>query len=81
MKVYVSGATGYVGLNVARAFRREDHQAWRMARFENKKDLLLKSEIIPVVGDMRKTDSYKKYIPQMEILVYAALAIDQQWIR
>jgi nucleoside-diphosphate-sugar epimerase len=74
MKVFVSGATGYVGLNVARALRREGHQVWGMTRFENKKDLLLKSEIIPVVGDMRKADSYKKYLPQMEILVHAALA-------
>ena len=78
MRVFVSDATGYVGLNVARSFHREVHHISGMIRFENKKYLLLKSEIFPAVGDMRKPDIFKKYLPQMEIPVHADLAIDQR---
>lgn len=78
MRVFASGAIGYAGLNMAQAFHRKVHHISGMIRFENKKYLLLKSEIVTAMGDMRKPDSFKKYLSQMEFQVHADLVIDQR---
>ena len=36
MKVFVTGATGYIGFNVATAFRRAGHEVWGLARSQEK---------------------------------------------
>lgn len=48
--VLVFGALGYIGEGVAKAFRRHGYKVYGVLRDEAKKDLLLKNEIIPVVG-------------------------------
>lgn len=72
MKVFITGATGYVGFNVASAFRRAGHEVWGLARSEEKAQKLLQHEIHPVIGSMQKPESYLKTAEECSVLVHAA---------
>ncbi len=72
MKIFITGATGYVGFNVASAFRRAGHEVWGLARSEEKARKLIKNEIHPVIGNMQKPDSYTTIATECSVLVHAA---------
>lgn len=72
MKVFITGATGYVGFNVASAFRRAGHEVWGLARSEEKARELTRQEIHPVIGSMQKPESYLKTAEECSVLVHAA---------
>jgi nucleoside-diphosphate-sugar epimerase len=72
MKVFITGATGYVGFNVASAFRRAGHEVWGLARNEEKARKLVRHEIRPVMGSMQSPESYEKTAKECSVLVHAA---------
>lgn len=72
MKVFITGATGYVGFNVASGFRRAGHEVWGLARSEEKARKLIQNEIHPVIGIMQKPESYAKAAEECSVLVHAA---------
>lgn len=72
MKVFVLGATGYVGEHVAAAFRRAGHEVWGLTRNPEKGRLLARREIRPVVGDMQRPESYRGTAEASDVLVQAA---------
>ena len=53
MNVFVTGATGYIGLNVATAYRRAGHEVWGLTRSPQKANILARREIRPVTGSMQ----------------------------
>ncbi|MDA8174291.1 MAG: NAD-dependent epimerase/dehydratase family protein [Nitrospiraceae bacterium] len=73
MKVFITGASGYIGFNVARAFRRAGHEVWGLIRNAAKAGRLLKAEISPVLGNMREPESYKPIAETCGVLVHAAM--------
>lgn len=52
MKIFVSGATGYIGLNLVRYLAGSGHQVIALYRSETKKELLSLPGVIPVKGDI-----------------------------
>ena len=72
MKVFITGATGYVGFNVASAFRRAGHEVWGLARSDEKARMLVQNELHPVIGSMEKPESYLKTAEECSVLVHAA---------
>jgi nucleoside-diphosphate-sugar epimerase len=72
MRVFVTGATGYVGFSVATAFRRAGHRVWGLARSEAKARRLAQHEIEPVVGDLADPGSYANIAAECALLVHAA---------
>jgi nucleoside-diphosphate-sugar epimerase len=72
MKIFITGATGYIGFNVASAFRRAGHEVWGLVRNEEKARKLIKNEIRPVIGSMQKPESYLNVAEQCSVLVHAA---------
>lgn len=73
MKTFITGATGYIGFNVAKAMRRAGHKVYGLTRSEDKADMLAKAEIHPVIGDMTNPDSYKDIANQSSVLIHAAV--------
>ena len=73
MKIFVTGATGYVGRHVAQALRRAGHEVWGLARTPEKANDLAKQEIHPVLGSMEKPDSYLEAAGECSVLVHAAM--------
>jgi len=72
MKVFITGATGYIGFHVALAMRRAGHKVWGLVRNQEKGEALAKNEIIPVIGNMRRPESYLSIAEQCSVLIHAA---------
>ena len=53
MKVFVTGATGFVGSAVCRALQNAGHEVVGLTSQQQKAKLLEDRKITPVVGDMR----------------------------
>jgi nucleoside-diphosphate-sugar epimerase len=72
MKVFITGATGYIGNSVAQAFRRAGHKVYGLTRNAEKGKLLIKNEIVPVIGSMQNPSSYNKIASECDVIVHAA---------
>ncbi|MCB1119772.1 MAG: NAD-dependent epimerase/dehydratase family protein [Chlamydiia bacterium] len=73
MRVFVTGASGYIGYAVAKAFRRHGHDVAGMVRNKGKARMLEAVEIKPVIGDLEKPDSYRDILDTCEVFVHCAL--------
>ena len=76
MRVFITGATGYIGFNVALAFRRAGHEVWGLVRSSDKAGALAENEIRPVLGDMERPQTYSSIAEQCSIFVHTA--VDRQ---
>ena len=72
MRVFVTGATGTIGLAVCSAFRRAGHQVWGLARSAEKAVALARAEVHPVLGDLGKPESFVAAAESCSVLVHAA---------
>ena len=87
MKVFVTGATGYIGFNVAMAYRRAGHAVWGLTRSQEKARILSRHEIRPVVGSMQKPEGWTETAKNCSVLIHAAVdyqtdpfALDKQTV-
>lgn len=72
MRVFVTGATGYVGQAVAEAFRRRGHRVSGLVRSSEKGRILAAREIEPVIGGMQDPASYERAALAADVLVHCA---------
>src|SRR2546423_11310001 len=72
MRVFVTGATGYVGFAVATALRRAGHDVYGLTRTAAKAPQLARREIRPVIGDIGDPKSYADTAEECSVLVHAA---------
>jgi nucleoside-diphosphate-sugar epimerase len=73
MNVFITGATGYIGFNVAMAYRRAGHAVWGLTRNAEKARILSRHEIRPVVGSMQKTTGWTAAAANCSVLIHAAV--------
>jgi nucleoside-diphosphate-sugar epimerase len=71
VKVLVLGANGYIGFAVATALRRDGHRVSGVIRNKDFVPTLQKSEIIPVIGDIKDIKSLQTHIESAAIIVDA----------
>ena len=72
MRVFVTGATGYVGFAVATALRRAGHDVYGLTRAAAKVPQLARQEIRAVIGDIGDPKSYADTAEACSVLVHAA---------
>ncbi len=72
MKILVTGATGFIGFNVACALRRAGHEVCGLARSEQKARLLLQQEIVPVIGTLQDSAAWRERAAECSVLIHAA---------
>jgi nucleoside-diphosphate-sugar epimerase len=72
MRVFVTGASGYIGNVVARTFREKGHTVYGLVRSQENADLLSLNEIWPVFGELEKLESYAKILEEVEVVVHCA---------
>src|SRR3989442_480355 len=72
MRVFVTGATGYVGFAVATALRRTGHDVYGLTRAAAKAPQLARQEIRPVIGDIGDPKSYADTAEACSVLVHTA---------
>lgn len=72
MRIFITGAAGYVGHAVAKAFRAKGHTVYGLVRSEEDAHLLSLEEIWPILGDLEKPESYQKILNEVEVAVHCA---------
>jgi len=73
MKVFVTGATGYIGSAVAAAYRRAGHQVFGLTRSMDRAAALERQEIVPVLGSLQDPASWSAVAERAAVLVHAAV--------
>ncbi len=73
MKVFVTGATGYIGSAVAAALARAGHEVFGLVRSTDKAAQLAAREIRPVLGSMDDPASYRGTADNCQVQVHCAV--------
>lgn len=73
MKVFVTGATGFVGRAVAEALRRRGHRVSGLTRSAEKAKSLEAREIEAVVGDMRDSSAWERSASEADVRIHCAV--------
>jgi nucleoside-diphosphate-sugar epimerase len=79
MKVFVTGATGYIGFAVASAFAAKGHHVVGLARSAEKAKLLAAAEIQPVIGNMNDPSSYTDAARSCELFIHCAAEMSEEF--
>jgi len=69
MSVFVIGASGYIGFAVAQVFRQNGYRVYGLIRKQEQSYRLAAEEIIPVLGDVSKPETYENAIKQVGIVI------------
>lgn len=72
MRVFVIGASGYIGSAVAKAFARAGHKVIGLVRSESSAKELQKNEIQPHIGDMGKIATFEKQAKEAQAIIHCA---------
>jgi len=72
MKIFVTGATGYLGGAAAQALRRAGHEVFGLCRSQESARALACDEIRPVRGDLTQPEGWLESAAACSVLVHAA---------
>ena len=72
MKVFITGASGYVGRHVAHAMRRAGYEVWGLVRTAEKAMELARMKFMRG-GTMERPDSYLDVASECSVLIHAAM--------
>ncbi len=73
MRLFITGATGYIGFHVATAFRRAGCEVFGLTHSERQVHRLERNEIIPVFGSLQRPDSFADIARESDVIVHAAI--------
>jgi nucleoside-diphosphate-sugar epimerase len=76
MKVFLTGATGYIGSSVAEALQKAGHQVTGLARSRESAEKLRKRGIEQHAGDMRDKESLRAAARRADSVIHAASPSD-----
>lgn len=80
MRIFVTGASGYIGRAVCKAFRRRGHHVIGMVRKESDAKHLKKHEIQPLLSSLSEPAGYLPSIRDREVLVHCAFEYSPQGV-
>ncbi|HTF86802.1 MAG TPA: NAD-dependent epimerase/dehydratase family protein [Planctomycetota bacterium] len=72
MKIFITGASGFIGSAVAEAFARNGHEVWGLVRTAAKARALAEREIEPIVGSMDDSSLFLERAGLCDVLVHCA---------
>lgn len=78
MRVFVTGATGFIGSAVAAAFARAGHETFGLVRSPGKVRLLEAVEVVPVSGTMEEPDAWRPVADGCSVLVHCAVEYSER---
>lgn len=86
--VFVTGASGYIGRRVARAFRRAGWRVLGLTREAGKAGSFLATEVTPVIGSLQSPETWRPSAAAADVIVHAAVdyaadtqSVDQAAVR
>jgi nucleoside-diphosphate-sugar epimerase len=88
MEIFLTGASGYLGLAVAQAFRRAGHRVSGLARSATAAETLMRHEVAPVLGTLETPERYQDAAARADVIAHLAVdyaadtaAADEQTVR
>jgi nucleoside-diphosphate-sugar epimerase len=78
MRVFVTGATGFIGSAVAAAFARAGHETYGLTRGESRTARLEAAEIVPIQGTMEEPDAWRPAAERCSVLVHCAVEYSER---
>ena len=72
MRVFVTGATGFVGRAIVKALLQRKHEVLGLVRDAQKAKALEQMGVTLVAGDMLEPASYEKVVPTVDSVIHAA---------
>jgi nucleoside-diphosphate-sugar epimerase len=72
MKIFVTGATGYIGFAVASALASAGHKVYGLVRSNEKGKKVAAAEVEPIQGSMSDPSSYSAIAEQCQVFVHCA---------
>jgi nucleoside-diphosphate-sugar epimerase len=72
MRLFISSATDYIGINVATAFRRIGCQVFGQTHNADNAPLLESNEITPIISSLENTDSYRHIAAHCDVIIHSA---------
>jgi len=72
MRIFLTGATGYIGSAVLDALLRANHQVTALVRTPQAVDALASRGITPVLGDLRAVKSYRAAADAHDAYIHTA---------
>ncbi len=72
MRIFVTGATGFIGHAVATNLARAGHKVYGLARSAEKAQRLSAAEVLPVTGDMSQPETYLEAASRCQVLIHCA---------
>ncbi|NOT43135.1 MAG: NAD(P)H-binding protein [Acidobacteria bacterium] len=78
MRIFLTGATGYVGAPVMHAFLRGGHEVVALVRSADKADRIARHGVQPIVGELARPDLFKDAAAGCDCLVHTAFESSRQ---
>jgi nucleoside-diphosphate-sugar epimerase len=72
MRIFVTGATGFIGHAVATNLSRAGHKDYALTRSAEKAQRLSAAEVLPVTGDMIQPEPYLEAASRYQVLIHCA---------
>jgi len=72
VKVFITGATGFIGFATAQAFARAGYEVLGLCRSAEKARRLAREEVRPVMGDLTRPETWLDAAAQAAVLVHCA---------
>src|SRR5687767_151948 len=72
MRIFLTGATGYVGSAVMDALVRNSHEVTALVRDPEKRDRISRRSVKPLIGELSKPASYAAAAEAADSIVHAA---------
>lgn len=81
MKIFLTGATGYIGSSVATYLIKQGHEVFGLVRDERKTDEVKALGIVPVIGTLEDRELLTDYVQKTDVVINTAnsdhrLAVD-----
>jgi uncharacterized protein YbjT (DUF2867 family) len=70
VRIFVSGATGFIGFAVATNLARVGHKVYGLARNTETAQRLSVAEVLPVTGDMSQAETYLEVASRCQVLIH-----------
>src|ERR1700674_1530131 len=72
MRIFLTGATGYVGSAVVDALLRAPHQVTALVRTPDAADVLASRGVTPILGDLKTVKSYRSAAEGFDAYIHTA---------